>query len=534
MSDIVRGSRVGLVSGVVMLALAAAACSNGSGDDTHGYDYDAGPGLDSTGPVDAPSGGDTGGQDATTDTGTPADTGTEEDAPADSGSDTGTAADSATPADTGSGPEDTGTDTGVVIVDSGTAVDSTSSSDTGTVSATDSGTVADTGTHMDAPVDAPAEAASEAGGDGSVASEAGDASDGGVACTSTMAFLAGGATAVYAGTWSNGAWGALQNLTGTTGSVASVPALVSNGTEYVGVLQEKTTNFLDYTLSGAVWSPLAGVPPTSAAPTTAAAPALAAIGGAVHLVYLGTGASEDFYHGAYSGGTWSIPASDPVEPSGGVQSFGPSAPTAAAGTSGFTIVQAGSDFNLYTQSWNANWGAATQVPMATLVANTISPRIITLSGGTASQMIVYASNVTNGGNLNVLYYTVLTGSTWSAPTVVNGTTVYSPNPVSIAPIAGGGAVLVYEGGNDEPYFVIYNPASTPTWSAPEPLVTGTNPTVTAPPQVAQGVCGEDAVAIYPTATTALQVTTLKSGTWSTPAPLAGTSGATFATIATQQ
>jgi len=95
-------------------------------------------------------------------------------------------------------------------------------------------------------------------------------------------------------------------------------------------------------------------------------------------------------------------------------------------------------------------------------------------------------------------------------------------------------VLVYEGGNDEPYFVIYNPASTPTWSAPEPLVTGTNPTVTAPPQVAQGVCGEDAVAIYPTATTALQVTTLKSGTWSTPAPLAGTSGATFATIATQQ
>jgi hypothetical protein len=339
-------------------------------------------------------------------------------------------------------------------------------------------------------------------------------------CTSTMAIVGGSATTAFATTWTLGAWAAAQTL---SGSVVSVPAVVSNGSQYVGVLREANTNDIGYTVSGTTWSALAGVPAAgSATATTGGPPALAVVDGAVHLVYWGL--DDKFYHGTYATGAWT-PADDPV---GGAstQSFGPSAPTAAGLASSFTIAQAGSNADVYAQSWDSSWSPA--VPVATDGYNTSSPRIVTLTGGSASQMIVYARD--DNTNDEALMYSVLTGSTWSTPALVDNATVFTPNPVALAPLPGGGALLVYQGANGEGYFETYDGS---TWTAPQPLVATSNPTLASPPQVAAGVCGTDAVVVLAESGTPLSVMTLTGGTWSTPVSISGTSGATYGAIATQ-
>ena len=489
---------------------------------------EAAPGDDSGIDSGVTEPGDTGAEQADTgavDSGV-ADTGSEE-PPETGASDTGAAT------DTGMvGPADTGTD---ATLDSGPAdTGMTGPMDTGTDATTDAGSPQDA--HMETSVDAPAEASSDTGTVAETGTEAGtDAAseagteagtDGGAGgstsgCGATIAVLGGNATTAFASTW-NGTWGATQTL---TGSVASVPALVSNGSSYVGVVQASATNDIDFTVSGTTWSALTGVSAGNATATTGGPPALAVVGSAVHLVYWGT--DDKFYHGTYSAGAWS-PANDPV---GGAssQSFGPSAPTAAGlSATSFSIAQAGSNAGLYVQPWATTWGAA--APVATDTYDVTSPRIIELTGGAATQMVVYSRN--DNGNDEVLMYSVLTGGTWSAPAVVRDTTVYTPNTVALAPLASGGALLVYQGGNGEGYYTTYEPGGANPWAAPAPLVAGTNPTLASPPQIAPGVCGAEAVAVLAPAGASVEVTTLTGSTWSTPSTIAGTSGATYATVAT--
>jgi hypothetical protein len=263
----------------------------------------------------------------------------------------------------------------------------------------------------------------------------------------------------------------------------------------------------------------------AATATTLGPPALAGIGSAAHLVYIGT--DFKFYHGTYASLAWTA-ADDPVQ-NGAVQTFGPSAPTAIGLSAGLTIVQAGMDSHVYTQPWDGHWDAPSQV--ATDADNVISPRIVALTGGTASQMVVYSRS--DNGDDEVLMYSVLTGSTWSAPAVVHDATVFTPNTVAIAPLPNGAALLVYEGNNGQAYFTTYDPTSATPWTAAAPLFASGNPTVTSPPQIATGVCGTVAVLVLATSNANLAVTTFMGTGWTPLSPIAGTSGATYAAIATQ-
>jgi hypothetical protein len=484
--------------GAVLLLLSPAlgGCSNGNADSTqHGYLYDGG--ADSGATPDSTALGDvvvvppdSGADSTTVDSTTPPDSGTDGALAADTAVDSGEP-DSRAPADAAeeSAPE-ASTDSGTMAIDSG----ADSGSDTG-VDAADSG------------VDA---------ADTSV-----DAADAG--CTATMAIVGGSAGSVVASKWSRGTWSTAQTL---AGSVISVPSVVSNGTAYLGIVREGTTNDIDYTLSGATWSALAGVPAAaSATALTLGPPALTVIGSAAHLVYLGT--DNKFYHGVYMGGAWT-PADDPVQ-NGAVQTFGPSSPTAAGLTAGLSIVQAGMDSHVYTQGWDGSWQAPVQV--ATDAYNVVSPRVVALTGGTASEMVVYSRN--DNTNDQVLMYSVLVGTTWTTPALVHDATVFTPNTVAIAPLANGAALLVYEGMNGQPYFTTYNPTSATPWSAAVPLFSTGNPTLTSPPQIAAGVCGALAVLVLAQTSSDLAVSTFTGSAWSALTLVSGTSGATFAAIATQ-
>jgi hypothetical protein len=271
------------------------------------------------------------------------------------------------------------------------------------------------------------------------------------------------------------------------------------------------------------WSSAAGADGSTCAavPTAFGAPALAAIGTTLHSVYLGT--DNELFHGTFTASGWDC-ENDPLTPSGGTQSFGPSAPAAASVGSSLIAVFDGSDTNLYTQSWTTGTWAATQ-PIAGATVGTIPPALIALTAGSSDLMVVYA----NLGD-NELYWATRSGGTWSTPALTNAT-AFSLQPVSVAPLAAGGAVLTFLGTDTNGYAMTFDPTASTPWTPPAALLMGGQP-LTVAPTVATGICGADAIAavVQPAG---VELVTLASGTWSPPAaPVSGTAAMSFATVAT--
>ena len=395
------------------------------------------------------------------------------------------------------------------------------------------------GTHgpvFDGGVDAPR---TDAGGDGSNPSQ-GDAalfdvsrsSDGGAdsegagvpadgsipdamldapTCGSTTALLGASSTAAFGAISNGGPWTSAP----IAGSAASPPAILGYNGGFVGALRAATTNaLLSVTYAGS-WS---AATPIGAA-LTLDAPALAFVGATVHVAYLGT--DHLFYHGTYTTSNGWDAANDKVM-SGVAQSFGPSGPAAAASGASFVIAQDGSNNALYDQPWTGTWQSAIQIPGAKV--GTVPPTMIAVSGGNADLLLVYVDQ----GDFK-LYFSLHGPSGWSAPALVNAA-AYTSVPVSLAALSGGGAALVFEGSDLNAYTSLYDPAAATPWTAPAPLVAA-KVTLTSPPSIASGVCGDEAVAAICTASGAA-VVHLRNGSWSSPEMLAGTAGMTFASIAT--
>jgi hypothetical protein len=387
---------------------------------------------------------------------------------------------------------------------------------------------------MDEPPDAspdapPPDASNEAGHkdaghDASDAkSEGGPVADGaseGGTCKGTLALAGGTASGAFGATSVDGAaW----TFTSLTSSATTNPALVPFGGGFVAVFTAATTKYLQYSAyASSTWSTAANATGSSCVGPAAAlgAPGLAAIGTTLHTVYLGT--DNKFYHGSYTSSAWDC-ESDPLTPSGGTQSFGPSPPAAASVGSTLTAVFDGSNNDLYSQSWTASaWAATQQVTGASV--GTIPPTVITVNGVTSDLLLVY---IDEGDN--VLYWAISTAGTWSAPAVTNAAAI-STSPVSMAETSSGSVVLVFEGTDNNPYFMTIDPtAASPVWSTPATLVTG-NEALTTPPTVAPGICGADAVAEI-VQSTGVEVFTLASGAWSTPTLLSAAGSPGYATIA---
>jgi hypothetical protein len=158
----------------------------------------------------------------------------------------------------------------------------------------------------------------------------------------------------------------------------------------------------------------------------------------------------------------------------------------------------------------------------------MAPAMVALEGGGADALIVYS----RVGNTSLLY-TTRTAGIWSVPTTM-GINVPS-HSVTTAPLANGGAIVSWvivdpNSGSMIAYSTSYTPDSN-TWSSPVVIAHVTEPSPSAL-SIAQGVCGDDAIAVAPNAAGESQVIHYKNGVWGTPAAIANFNGATYAAIAT--
>jgi hypothetical protein len=376
----------------------------------------------------------------------------------------------------------------------------------------------DAGHDSTTPPDAPAEAAPPEDGpapDGSMPTDA-SSCKGTVALAGGTSSVAFGATRVNGGSW---------NVTSLSTGTASInPSLVAFGGGFTAVFTAATTNYLQYSsFASSTWSAAASADGSSCpgAPAGLGAPGIAAIGTTLHSVYLGT--DNDFFHGTFTKAAGWDCQSDPLTPSGGSQSFGPSAPAVASDGTTLVAVFDGSDNGLYAQTWTSS-GWATAAPIMGAGVGTIPPTLIRLNGGTSDLLLVYEDKTDD-----VIEWATYTSGVWSIPAATSATAT-TLSPVSVAPLAKGAAVLAFLGTDGNPYSMTFDPGASTPWSAPTPIVT-MNQLLTTPPSVATGVCGTDAIAaiVQPAG---IETASLSAGTWSAPSLVSGTSSMSYASIAT--
>jgi hypothetical protein len=390
--------------------------------------------------------------------------------------------------------------------------------DSGPGDASFDGAAADGG--LDAGFDARSiDAASDAG-----TLEGGGYVDGG--CTGAVGVVAASAASggsVWA-TFGDGATFEKATVVASNGAVAS-PAVAAFGTGFVGVVAD-ASNALVYTstlgAAGSGWYPVSPV----ASRSSDRAPSLALVDGVLHLVYRAT--DSHFFHGRYDG-AWDA-ANDTI--GGGVlQSFAPSPPTATAVPgSSLVIAEAASDDGLYDQAWtgSGSWSVAQQIAGAH-IDNTIAPRVASLAGAGEDLVFAYAQP-----NDHAILFTTRTAASgaWSQPASIAN--AQSDDAVSIAPLAQGGALLVFRAKDGAGYFTIYSPKPAPSWSAPAPIVAAQNPALASAPSAARAsACGDEAVVAFVDSTGGVRVGRYRSGAFAAPVAIAGVAGATYAAIASR-
>jgi hypothetical protein len=157
------------------------------------------------------------------------------------------------------------------------------------------------------------------------------------------------------------------------------------------------------------------------------------------------------------------------------------------------------------------------------------PTIVALvppAGGGADLLVVYLRTTDRH-----LMWTAHSGSAWSGPAEVYdsaGNVAFSNDPASLAPLAGGGAVVAFKGTDGNAYFSTWAGTS---WLAPARIVPGGG-AIASPPALAAGVCGASATAVLAGTGGGASVTALEGSTWTAPQTIAGVAGATYAGVAT--
>ena len=319
-----------------------------------------------------------------------------------------------------------------------------------------------------------------------------------------MLLLAGGGPKVLAGEFHPGeAWTTTQ-LSSTTDRAPGIA--ITGASSAIGVIRNTTFgNEVGYT----TWAPGSFQAFTSIANavTTQAAPSIAASGSRADVVFLGD--NNKHYFAAHTA-TWSPTA----EPIGGValQSIGPS-PAAVTSIGSDTLVAfAGGNGDLYDQTRTGGaWLAASAHNVGATVA--LTPAIVALTTG-PTLMIAYARSTDSR-----ILFTTRTGNVWTTPALIEANS-FTNDPVALAALPGGEAVLAFRGLDQKIYFSRYKPGGSPVWSLPGPLAPG----VTSPsrPALAAGVGGFDAEAGFINAADGKAYHARLTGlTWSVPVVVGG-------------
>ncbi len=369
--------------------------------------------------------------------------------------------------------------------------------------------------------------ASEASGGDAGGGDAGEdatQADGGCSTGSIAVVGGGGSANAFASIATGSGAFTTSSLTGGAGTIGSPISMTAFANGFAAVARADTLRSVIF--DGNTWSGLSAV----GAIGTSDMPALAALGNKLHIVYSGpTGdaaVDHKYFHGTYVT-SWDG-ASDPVL-SGGSQDFAPRAPSAATIDGKVVIAEAGDDTNVYAHAWSGGWETvvnATATAPAPKAAKDVTPRIVALQGSAAGDaMILFVRS----GDFKISSMIRTTAGAWLTPVVVD-TNAFTTEGVSAAALPGGKVVVVWRGSDTKPYYVLFDGT---TWSAPTPFFTSAQPSLNGIPQVARGICGDDAVVAYAESGASAKVTRLRGSSWSTPEALTGTSGAGEVGIATR-
>jgi hypothetical protein len=350
--------------------------------------------------------------------------------------------------------------------------------------------------------DAP-EASIEGGTDASVDAETDGSTD--AAATSTVLVLAGSPTGMLAGELDVGGTWKTTTLSGAT-SFAPALTMTSTGAG-VGVFCSSTGGLLTTTLwtSGVGWQIPSAI---SSGAIARAQPSIDATGGTTaHTTY--QDGSYQFWYAAYSAGGWSAPQ---AIASSGSQSYGPVPAAIAARGADATVAF------IDGQSPSVNYAAQQDLVGGTWRARadlvgpesiTIEPSLIALNVG-PELMIVFAQQ-----NGQILFAT-RTGGFWGAPAAI--TSALTGNPVGLASLPNGGAILAFRGTDTNLYWSIYASGS---WSTVAPFQTA-NLSITGSPAVTHGVSGDVAEIAFVDNGGHAKASSLSGGVWHAPTLLGGT------------
>ncbi|MFT3767191.1 MAG: hypothetical protein QM820_16970 [Minicystis sp.] len=358
------------------------------------------------------------------------------------------------------------------------------------------------------------DAGSDAGDGGADAGDAGDDAGDGGTTSGVVVMLAGSGTQILAGEFHPGAGWTTTTLTGATNDGLAVT--LTGPTAGIGVIRSTANGgevrFTSW--SPGAWTALAAL---GAGVTTRATPALTASGAAASLVFHG----DDFKHYFAAHSTSWAPVAEQVGGSA-AQSFGPSPASIATLGTDAVITFAGNNNDLYDQTRSGGtWQAAHGHALGATV--TLTPAIVALTSGPDLLIAFVRSSDAR------IVYTTRAANVWSAPAPID-TNALSNDPVSIAALPGGEAVLAYRGQNGKTYWSRYKPTATPAWTPPTGI-SATNFDTPSTPAVAPGIGGVDAEMVFiDGATGAAKHARLTGTTWSSPLTIGG-SGLTRAGVA---
>jgi len=315
--------------------------------------------------------------------------------------------------------------------------------------------------------------------------------------------LAGSPTKLFAGELHPGGAWATSTLTVTEGTSFGTSLTTDSAGDGVGVYTSSNGATVNATIwSAGAWSAPA---PITASAVARAQPFVDATGGpTAHLLF--QDANYKFNYLAHTAGGWTTTA----QSVGG--NYGPVPATIAAlganATAGFIDGQ-GPDVNYAAASdltgSTATW--ATRVDPGAGGNFAVPATIVPLSAG-PDVMMVYVSTTTQ------IFWLTRTAGAWTAPApLTNGLT---GNPVALAPLPSGGAILAIRGTDTLLYWSRYTGGA---WSALAAFSTP-NVAVDVSPAVTHGVGGDAAELAYVSGGS-IYAAQLSGSTWSAPALVGG-------------
>lgn len=247
------------------------------------------------------------------------------------------------------------------------------------------------------------------------------------------------------------------------------------------------------------------------------APSMAYEAGAFPVGYWGSDNKHSFARYIGQGGGWS-PVAEAVQPMGGGQSFGSSAPAIASVGGEPYLVHTGTDGKIYEQQRSGNaWTVAVPHDVGN-AQPTISPTAIALSGGNEDMLVVYVTSA----NSQIGWMTRKPGAppVWNAGALI--TDALTQDRIAVAALPGGGAVMAFRGLNTNIYTSLYTPGANPAWGAPAPLA-APNYATPSTPALAPGIGAATAELVFAdSATGKAWHSRLVGQTWQSPTQIGGT------------